>query len=124
MRMGPPNALECPNPMSSINTMTTLGAPAGGFTSNRAGAFASRASSVEIACTFGSAMGNTVRLIRSTAGPAFPPRAESARSADEQPDNIARDADNAANIGRARIKAAPFGGWGIGMQQQSADERG
>ena len=45
MLIGPPNALECPNPMSSISTMTTLGALAGAVGSKRAGAFALRASS-------------------------------------------------------------------------------
>ncbi len=48
MRIGPPNALLWPKPMSSISTITTLGAPAGAFTSKRGGAFASRASSVVI----------------------------------------------------------------------------
>ena len=45
MWIGPPKALDWPNPMSSISTMSTLGAPAGAFTSNRGGAFAFRTSS-------------------------------------------------------------------------------
>ena len=40
----PPNALDCPKPKSSSMTRSTFGAPAGGFTSKRAGAFAFRAS--------------------------------------------------------------------------------
>src|SRR5882762_1063102 len=61
MRIGPPNALLCPKPMSSISTMTTLGAPGGAFTSKRAGAFALRASSSVIGFVVGSAIGSTVR---------------------------------------------------------------
>ena len=45
MGMAPPNVLGWPNPMSSIRKTMTLGAPFGGFTSNRAGALALRASS-------------------------------------------------------------------------------
>ncbi len=45
MLIGPPKALLWPKPMSSISTITTLGAPCGAFTSKRAGAFALRASS-------------------------------------------------------------------------------
>src|SRR5262245_4889826 len=30
VRQGPPNALDAPKPTSSINTMSTFGAPAGG----------------------------------------------------------------------------------------------
>jgi hypothetical protein len=37
MATGPPKLLGTPNPMSSISTMTTFGAPAGAFTSNRGG---------------------------------------------------------------------------------------
>jgi hypothetical protein len=59
--IGPPNALECPKPMSSISTITTLGAPCGALTSERGGAFASRASSVVIALRCGSWIGSTVR---------------------------------------------------------------
>jgi hypothetical protein len=44
MLMGPPNALLCPKPISSIKTITILGAPFGAFTSKRGGALASRAS--------------------------------------------------------------------------------
>jgi hypothetical protein len=42
--MGPPNVLLWPKPMSSISTITTLGAVAGAFTSNRGGGVALRAS--------------------------------------------------------------------------------
>jgi len=38
MWIGPPKALEWPKPMSSISTMTMLGAPLGGLTSKRGGA--------------------------------------------------------------------------------------
>jgi len=38
--VGPPKALEWPKPMSSISTMTMLGAPLGGLTSKRGGALA------------------------------------------------------------------------------------
>src|ERR1700692_4876031 len=58
---GPPKALDCPKPMSSINTMTTFGAPFGAFTANRGGAFALRASSVVIGAYFGSGIGRTSR---------------------------------------------------------------
>ena len=61
IRIGPPNAPAEPKPMSSMRTMTTLGAPFGAFTSNRGGALASRASSSVIASYFGSAIGRTVR---------------------------------------------------------------
>lgn len=47
--------------MSSINTITTLGALFGAFTSNLAGAFALRASNSVIAGYTGSFMGRTVR---------------------------------------------------------------
>ena len=45
VRIGPPNVLGPPKPMSSISTITTLGAPLGALTSNRAGGLALRASS-------------------------------------------------------------------------------
>ena len=45
VRMGPPNVLGPPKPTSSISTITTLGAPSGALTSNRAGGLALRASS-------------------------------------------------------------------------------
>jgi hypothetical protein len=44
MLIGPPNALDMPKPMSSIMISSTLGAPAGAFTSKRAGGFTLRAS--------------------------------------------------------------------------------
>ena len=59
--IGPPNALLWPKPMSSISTITTLGAPCGAFTSKRGGALALRASSSVIGVTFGSGIGSTVR---------------------------------------------------------------
>ncbi len=63
IRTGPPKALLAPKPMSSISTITTLGAPCGAVTANRGGAVASRASSVVIAAGLGSAIGSTVRSI-------------------------------------------------------------
>ena len=45
VRMGPPKVLGPPKPMSSISTITTLGAPLGALTSNRGGGLALRASS-------------------------------------------------------------------------------
>jgi hypothetical protein len=60
--MGPPKALLWPKPKSSINTITMLAAPAGAFTSKRAGAFALRASSSVIGLCVGSGIGSTVRL--------------------------------------------------------------
>ena len=47
--------------MSSMSTMSTLGAPAGAFTSNRGGAFAFLTSSSVIGGYLGSGMGRTVR---------------------------------------------------------------
>ena len=66
MLMGPPKALLWPKPMSSIKTMTTLGAPLGALTSNRGGALALRASSSVITGVRGSGIG---RIVRSRAGP-------------------------------------------------------
>ena len=40
MSIGPPKALDWPNPISSISTMSTFGAPAGALTSNRGGGLA------------------------------------------------------------------------------------
>lgn len=45
MLMGPPNALDMPKPMSSINTTSTFGASEGAFTLKRGGGVALRASS-------------------------------------------------------------------------------
>ena len=70
MWIGPPKALECPKPMSSISTITTFGAPSGALTSKRGGAFALRASISVIGMYVGSATG---RIRRSWAG--FPLRA-------------------------------------------------
>ena len=61
VRMGPPNVLGPPKPTSSISTITTLGAPFGAVTSNRAGGFAFRASSSLYVGGVGSAIGRTVR---------------------------------------------------------------
>ena len=61
MWIGPPKALDWPKPMSSISTISTLGALAGALTSNRGGALALRASSVVIGASFGSGIGRTVR---------------------------------------------------------------
>src|SRR4051812_11276319 len=61
MWTGPPKALLWPKPMSSISTMTTLGAPRGALTSKRGGALALRALTWVIALTFGSGIGRTVR---------------------------------------------------------------
>jgi hypothetical protein len=61
MSIGPPKAWEAPNPMSSISTITTFGAPSGALTSKRAGALASRASSSLYVGTAGSWIGRTVR---------------------------------------------------------------
>ena len=63
MWIGPPNALDWPNPMSSIRMMRTFGALSGAFTWNRGGAFALRASSTVLCGIFGSAIGSTVRSI-------------------------------------------------------------
>jgi hypothetical protein len=54
--------------MSSISTMTTLGAPAGAFTSNRGGALARRASCSVMDGVGGSAIGKTVRSSPRLAG--------------------------------------------------------
>jgi hypothetical protein len=59
--IGPPKALDAPKPISSIKTITTLGAFGGAFTSKRGGAFASRASSTVDSGQVGSLMGKTVR---------------------------------------------------------------
>src|SRR5262245_31511284 len=77
IRTGPPNALDWPKPMSSIRTMTTLGAPFGALTSKRGGALALRASISVIAGYFGSGTGRTVRS--SPSGPAL---SSGARAAD------------------------------------------
>src|SRR5450631_1212311 len=61
VRIGPPNVLGPPKPMSSISTITTLGAPLGALTSNRAGGFAFRASRSLYVGRGGSWIGRTVR---------------------------------------------------------------
>src|SRR5262245_52431008 len=66
MRTGPPNALDWPKPMSSIRTMSTLGAPAGAFTSKRGGSVALRASTSVMAGGAGSGIGSTVRSVGNT----------------------------------------------------------
>src|SRR4029079_8726594 len=60
--MGPPKVLGCPKPMSSIRTITTLGAPFGALISKRGGALALRASSSVIGLSCGSGIGRTARL--------------------------------------------------------------
>ena len=59
--MPPPNWVAAPNPISSINTITTLGAPAGAFTENAGGAVAFLASISVIFGNTGSGTGKTVR---------------------------------------------------------------
>src|SRR5437867_1729027 len=66
MLMGPPKALDWPNPMSSISTMRTLGALAGALTSNRGGGVALRASNTVLCGYLGSGIGSTVRSVGST----------------------------------------------------------
>src|ERR1700737_2327902 len=66
MWMGPPKALGWPNPMSSISTMSTLGALAGALTSNRGGGVALRASNTVLCGYWGSGSGNIVRSVGST----------------------------------------------------------
>src|SRR4051812_23604295 len=61
MWIGPPKALDCPKPMSSISTISTLGALAGAFTSNRGGALALRASTWVMGGYRGSGIGRTDR---------------------------------------------------------------
>src|SRR5437762_2198023 len=61
MWIGPPKALDWPKPMSSIRTMTTLGAPFGALTSKRGGALALRASTSVMGLSLGSGIGRTVR---------------------------------------------------------------
>src|SRR6266567_7606157 len=71
MWMGPPKALDWPNPISSISTMRTLGALAGALTSNRGGGVAFRASNTVLCGYWGSGSGSIVRSVGSTtrAGP-------------------------------------------------------
>src|SRR6266699_1568991 len=66
--MGPPKALDWPNPISSISTMRTLGALAGALTSNRGGGVALRASNTVLCGYWGSGIGSTVRSVGSTTG--------------------------------------------------------
>src|ERR1700730_11769146 len=63
MWMGPPKALDCPNPMSSISTMSTLGALDGALTSNRGGGVAFRASNTVLWGHWGSGIGSTWRAV-------------------------------------------------------------
>src|SRR5258707_15483269 len=63
MWMGPPKALDWPNPMSSSSTMRTLGALAGALTSNRGGGVALRTSNTVLGGYVGSGIGNTVRSV-------------------------------------------------------------
>ena len=66
MWMGPPKALDWPNPMSSMRTISTLGAPAGAFTSNRGGGVALRTSNTVLCGYCGSGIGSTERSVGST----------------------------------------------------------
>src|SRR6266850_5262213 len=66
MWMGPPKALDWPNPMSSISTTRTLGASAGALTSKRGGAVAFRASNTVLCGYWGSGIGSTVRSVGSS----------------------------------------------------------
>ena len=59
--IGPPKALDWPNPMSSMRTISTFGAPAGALTSNRGGGVAFRTSSTVLWGFWGSGIGNAVR---------------------------------------------------------------
>ena len=72
MWTGPPKALGMPNPMSSMRTISTFGAPAGAFTSKRGGGVTLRASSSVIGGYCGSASGSTVRSGWDPAGTATP----------------------------------------------------
>ena len=64
--MGPPKALDWPNPMSSINTISTLGASAGALTSKRGGGVAFRTSKTVLCGYCGSGIGSTVRSVGNT----------------------------------------------------------
>src|ERR1700730_9239593 len=64
--MGPPKALDWPNPMSSIRTMRTLGALAGALTSKRGGGVAFRTSNTVLFGYWGSGSGSTVRSVGRT----------------------------------------------------------
>jgi len=69
MAMPPPKVLGWPNPMSSMRTRTTLGAPLGAFTSKRGGALALRTSSSVTGSGLGSGTGSTLRSTPSAAAP-------------------------------------------------------
>jgi hypothetical protein len=58
---GPPKALDCPNPISSMRIMRTFGAPAGALTSNRGGGVAFRTSTIVLCGIRGSGIGSAVR---------------------------------------------------------------
>jgi hypothetical protein len=68
MWIGPPKVLGWPNPMSSNNTISTLGAPWGARTSNRGGGVALRTSSTALCGCSGSGIGSTVRSVGRTIG--------------------------------------------------------
>src|SRR5205814_5367042 len=61
MLQGPPNAPECPKPISSSKTITMLGEPGGALISKRGGALASRASNTVLVGYCGSRIGRAVR---------------------------------------------------------------
>src|SRR6266480_3976644 len=69
MLIGPPKALDWPNPISSISTMSTLGALAGALTSKRGGGVALRTSNTVLCGYDGSGIGSTLRSVgRTTPG--------------------------------------------------------
>ena len=61
MLIGPPNAAGWPNPMSSISTSRTFGAPVGAVRSRRGGICALRTSCSVINAGTGCGIGSTVR---------------------------------------------------------------
>src|SRR3984893_13083673 len=63
MWQGPPKALDCPKPISSNKTTTTLGAPFGALSSKRGGGLALRAARSVIVGGWGGGIGKTARLI-------------------------------------------------------------
>src|SRR4029077_17583976 len=66
MLRGPQKALDWPKPMSSISTISTLGALAGALTSKRGGGVAFRTSKTVLGGYWGSGIGSTVRSVGST----------------------------------------------------------
>ena len=85
MLIGPPNALLVPEADVVDEHDHDVGDPAGAFTSNRGGAFASRASSVVIVSGCGSWIGSTVRSRLSAAQGGAGDRDASARRRGYEP---------------------------------------